>query len=217
MIPKIIHYCWFGDGELCPLSKKCMLTWEQMCPDYEVMRWDESNIDLDIPFIAENLEKKQWAFVSDYVRLQQLYLHGGIYLDTDVEIIKPVDDLLEHKCFLGEELPGRLNSAVLGAEPRHLFVKASLELIEHRYEESKPYLIAPEVCTKVVKNVPDEVTIFPVDYFYPYNPFSDEHSNRQLMFSHITENTYAIHHWAKSWRMPLYQRVFRKLGVMLTG
>lgn len=216
MIPKIFHYCWFGGNQLCDLSRKCMKSWEKICPDYEVMHWDESGIDLTDPFIAENIEKKQWAFVADYVRLQKLAEFGGIYLDTDMELVKSPDDLLHLPCFIGEEKPGRVNSAYLGAEPEHPFVTECLEFMVERFNSSRPYLIAPEVCSQVIGNHP-EVTVFPPEYFYPYNPYNDRADNHQLMFSDITENTYAIHHWAKSWSMPLHQKIFRKISQLATG
>ncbi|MDF1812409.1 MAG: glycosyltransferase [Verrucomicrobiales bacterium] len=214
MIPKTFHYCWFGGGELCDLSRRCMDTWSKVCPEYEVMHWDESGIDLTDPFIAENIEKKQWAFVADYVRLQKLWQHGGIYLDTDIELVKSPDTLLQHSCFIGEEMPGRVNSAVLGAEAGNPFVKECLDYMKERFEASKPYLIAPEVCSRVIRQHPD-VTVFGPEYFYPYNPYNNRPDNKQLMYSDITEHTYAIHHWAKSWSMPIHQKIFRKLGGLI--
>jgi len=95
LIPKVIHYCWFGRGEMNDTIKKCIASWEKNCPDYQIVRWDEDDFDVtQNAYVREAYEQKKWAFVSDYVRLYALYNHGGIYLDTDVEILKPLDDLL---------------------------------------------------------------------------------------------------------------------------
>ena len=88
MIPKIIHYCWFGGKELPELAKYCLASWEKYCPDYEIIRWDESNFDLnENSYVKEAYEHKKWAFITDYVRLKALYEIGGIYMDTDVELV----------------------------------------------------------------------------------------------------------------------------------
>ena len=97
-IPKVIHYCWFGKGEMPKIAKKCIKSWEKYCPDYEIICHNEDNFDLSQNrYMREAYEAKKWAFVSDFARLKIIYDHGGIYLDTDVELIKPIDDLLENK------------------------------------------------------------------------------------------------------------------------
>lgn len=96
MIPKIIHYCWFGGNSLPSDVLKCIKTWEKYCPDYEIKRWDESNFDVNShPFIKAAYESKAWAFVSDYARLKVVYENGGIYLDTDVELLKNLGFFIE--------------------------------------------------------------------------------------------------------------------------
>ncbi|MDF1739673.1 MAG: glycosyltransferase [Verrucomicrobiales bacterium] len=215
MIPKKLHYCWFGDRPLCQLSLDCMESWKEHCPDYEVMFWNENNIDLEDPFIAHHIEKKQWAFVSDYVRLQKLAEHGGVYLDTDFEVVRSLDPLLEEKCFLGEEKADRVNSGILGAEAGHPFPEQCLDFMRKRFESGQPYLIAPEVCTKVLTRFSGEINVFPPEFFYPYNPYSDVPGDQKLMFRNITDNTYAIHHWAKSWSMPLHLKVMRRVSKLV--
>lgn len=105
MIPKIIHYCWFGGNPLPELAVKCIESWKKYCPDYEIKRWDESNFDLNCcDYVKEAYQAKKWAFVSDYVRFKVLYDEGGLYFDTDVELIKSIDDILAHGPFMGVEI-----------------------------------------------------------------------------------------------------------------
>lgn len=105
MIPKIIHYCWFGGNPLPEMAVKCIESWKKYCPDYEIKRWDESNFDLNCcNYVKEACQAKKWAFVSDYVRFKVLYDEGGLYFDTDVELIKPIDDILERGPFMGVEV-----------------------------------------------------------------------------------------------------------------
>lgn len=105
MIPKIIHYCWFGGNPLPELAVKCIESWKKYCPDYEIKRWDESNFDLNCcDYVKEAYQAKKWAFVSDYARFKVLYDDGGLYFDTDVELIKPIDDILARGPFMGVEI-----------------------------------------------------------------------------------------------------------------
>jgi len=101
-IPKVIHYCWFGKGKMPKLAKKCIKSWKKYCPDYKIICHNEDNFDLtQNRYLNEAYKAGKWAFVSDYVRLKIIYDNGGIYLDTDVELIKPIDDLLLTKGFMG--------------------------------------------------------------------------------------------------------------------
>ena len=102
MIPKTIHYCWFGKKPLPPLAKKCIVSWKKFFPDYEIIEWNEDNFDVNqIPYTAEAYKHKKYAFVSDYARFKILYEHGGLYFDTDVEIIKPMNDIISQGNFMG--------------------------------------------------------------------------------------------------------------------
>ena len=115
MIPKMIHYCWFGGKPLPKDVLDCIKTWEKYCPDYEIKRWDESNFDVNShPFMKAAYEAKAWAFVSDYARLKVIYDNGGIYLDTDVELLKKPDFLLENQCYIGIQQPESLCTTGLG-------------------------------------------------------------------------------------------------------
>lgn len=121
MIPKVIHYCWFGYNPLPKDAQRCIKSWKKHCPDYEIIQWNESNFDISACplYVRQAYEAKKWAFVSDYVRLKLVYDHGGIYMDTDVEVIKSLDELLKHKVYFGFEDDGKhINTGLgFGAEP----------------------------------------------------------------------------------------------------
>lgn len=104
MIPKVIHYCWFGRSQLPNLAIKCIDSWKKYAPDYEIKEWNESNFNLDIcDYVSEAYNEKMWAFVSDYARFWILHNEGGVYFDTDVELVKPIDDILKKGAFFGLE------------------------------------------------------------------------------------------------------------------
>ena len=112
MIPKIIHYCWFGPNPKSELYKMCLKSWKTFCPDYTIKEWNESNTKkYQNKFYRDAYRKKKYAFVSDCIRVQVLYEFGGIYLDTDMLIIKPIDELLKYYYIVGEEVPKRINFA----------------------------------------------------------------------------------------------------------
>lgn len=131
MIPKIIHYCWFGNKEMPRLAKKCLKSWKKYCPDYEIKLWNESNFDLNVnQYVREAYEAKKWAFITDYARLYIVYHYGGIYLDTDVELIKSLDSLLENEAFFGiEATPNKCIATGLGfgAEKENIMVKEIMD------------------------------------------------------------------------------------------
>ena len=103
-IPKKIHYCWFGGNPKPELALKCLKSWRKYCPDYEIIEWNESNFDINAnQYCRDAYKEKKWAFVTDYARLAILHEHGGVYFDTDVELIRPIDKLLEHPAFMGIE------------------------------------------------------------------------------------------------------------------
>ena len=109
MIPKVIHYCWFGKKPLPPLAVNCIDSWKKFCPDYEIIEWNEKNFDINSnTYVREAYENKKWAFVSDYVQLYALYNYGGIYMDTDVQVLKPLDAFLNDQAFSGFEAYDRV-------------------------------------------------------------------------------------------------------------
>jgi len=215
MIPKTIHYCWFGGSELPELCKRCVSSWENNLADYEIKLWDESSLPSGVPFLSDMLKQKKWAFVSDYMRLYALYHEGGIYFDTDIEVISNFDDLLDCSCFLGEESNGRATTGVIAAEAGHPYIKACMDLMEERHRRNLEYLIAPEIACLGLKGYENEVVVYPPEYFYPYNPYDASKSTSVLMFSDITRHTKAIHHWNHGWKLGLVERVVRTLKKVL--
>ena len=139
MIPKIIHYCWFGRNPLPESAQKCIASWKKFLPDYEIKEWNEDNFDVNIiPYTKEAYEAKKYAFVSDYARFWILYKYGGLYFDTDVEVIKPMDDIIERGPFMGIEVPA--NNAGTpkvaprprpGGKPRPRPVQKSIRFVCH--------------------------------------------------------------------------------------
>ncbi|MCR5050869.1 MAG: glycosyl transferase [Paludibacteraceae bacterium] len=219
MIPKIIHYIWFGGNPLTPLAEDCLKSWKQHMPEWEYMRWDESNFDIsEAPkYVRQAYETRKYAFVSDYVRLWALEQYGGIYLDTDVKVLKSYEPLLDDIAFIGVEeskahLPG---TCVIGCEPHCIWVKDMLSLYENA-EFVKPDGKL-DLTTNVERmgmsmitaglNQPNEDTNKPwkfIQYIpkwglrvYPHDYFSPITSTRVMR---KTKNTYSIHYFAESWR-----------------
>lgn len=127
-IPKIIHYCWFGGGAISPENRKCMESWKKYCPDYKIIEWNDQNFDISTNRYAQQAyEAKKYAFVSDYVRLAVLYEYGGIYLDTDVELVRPLDELLELPGFMGFQTNNEVATGLgFGARKGNSVVQALL-------------------------------------------------------------------------------------------
>lgn len=210
MIPKTIHYCWFGRGELTPLAKKCIASWRQFFPGYEIKEWNEDNFDVNIIlYTADAYKAGKYAFVSDYARFWVLYHFGGVYFDTDVEVIRPMDDVLEKGAFMGFELLGAKPAIApglgLAAEPGMNIYSSIL----NRYEQMSffsangdinSYTMIPMV-TDLLREMGlagngtieriAGVDIYPPDWF---NPFDDATGRLRK-----TENTRTIHWFAKSW------------------
>lgn len=208
MIPKIIHYCWFGGNPLPVSIKRYIETWKKYCPDFEIKEWNENNFDVtQNEYCKEAFENGKWAFVSDYVRLSVLYRYGGIYLDTDVEILKNLESLLENKFFMGMESEHNISTAVIGAEKRCYLIKSLLSIYDniHFIDKRKNIdyttnvdrisrFMEKEYKIKLKNNFfvfENKCIIYPVDYFCAKNIFSNK------IF--ITKNTYAIHHFSGSW------------------
>ena len=239
MIPKKLHYCWFGGKPLNEMGVKCLESWKKHFPNYEIIEWNETNFDFNsCQYAKEAYETQKWAFVSDYVRFVVLYEQGGVYFDTDVEVIKSFDDVLEKGGFMGCEnkiTQPRDKLAVapglgLAVEAGHPFIKeliddyrrstfkkedGSLDLttiVDRTTELLKKYGLEDKNEIQTVAGI----TIYPVDYFCPI-----EMSTHRLI---ITENTRSIHHYAASWvdkksrtRGKIYRFIRRFFGKKVAG
>lgn len=212
MIPKIIHYCWFGNNKKSTLILECIDSWKKFLPDYEIKEWNESNTDLKNSFVNVAYKLKKWAFVSDYVRLVKVYEYGGIYLDTDMLIIKNLDFFLKDKCFFGAENSNFFNCAIFGANSKNEFLKKCIDYYDNLLildDFNFNTVIIPDVITKIFisehnfnhnfVNIVElnEIVIYPQDYFYPL-PFNKIDYQKKFK-KYLTENSYAVHLWSASW------------------
>ena len=207
MIPKIVHYCWFGDQEYNPLIKACMETWKAHLTDWEFILWNENNSPLNNKFVQEALKSKKYAFVADYVRCHALYEYGGVYLDTDMEVVKDLSSLLDCNFFAGFEDKQNqwVSCGVIGTIPENEIIK---RLLEHYSSKNFDFEPIPKVLTKILCNFDDEnIILLDSNVFYPYNPFDSTQKVKQLMYKNITNETLAIHHWNYSWKPSLIERI----------
>ena len=219
MIPKTIHYIWLGGNPLPEIAKKCMASWEKFCPDYEIKKWDESNLDIDkFKFVRQAYDAKKWAYASDALRFDILNTCGGIYLDIDVEFIKPLDEsFLKNKAFFAfEKVDSIAPGLIFGAEKGVKEVEELLDIYKNLSfldENGKPILKTvciistnyfKEMGLKTDNTIQDinGVAFYPTDYFCPKS-LSDGKIR-------LTTNTYSIHHYLASW-VPLRKRVKAKI------
>lgn len=212
MIPKIIHYCWFGNSKKPKKVLKIIDSWKKKLPDYSFKEWNESNFDVNSNlFTKEAYSAKKYAFVSDFVRLYALYEFGGIYLDTDVEILKKFDNYLVFNCFVSSESKKSLCTAVIGAEKGSEIIHEFLKLYVNKtfYVDNKAdckpnseilfeflsskYLL-PEIDINKQYSL-DKIIIFPISFFC-----AKDFKTYDLL---VDSNTIAIHHLDASWYNPL--------------
>lgn len=228
MIPKVIHYCWFGRGQMPAMAERCIGSWKQFLPDYELRLWNEDSFDIQsVPYVKEAYEARKFAFVTDYVRLYAIYTHGGIYMDTDVEVLKPLDDLLHLPAFSGFESDREIPTGIMAGEEHNPWAQEQLRYYEDRHFRrpdgsfdltTNVEIISASMSTngfrlrngyQVYKNW---IHIFPRDYFCPKS-----RSGRIT----LTPNTYCIHHFEGSWqpmRLKIKKYIFQKLiGPALTN
>ncbi len=207
LIPKVIHYCWFGQKEIPDFLKRCMDSWAEKCPDYEIKRWDENNFDVSkYLFTKQAYEKGKYGFVSDVARLDILYRHGGIYMDTDVRLLKSLDGLLFKKGFVGTERWGNVNSGGgIGAVAGHPMIKemldyragfsfvhddGTLNIETNGLYETIPFLKRGYRVDNTLQIIND-MTVYPASVFHPYDYMSCE--------ERIAENTVSIHYFYGGW------------------
>lgn len=206
MIPKIIHYCWFGNGEKNELIQKCIESWKRVCPDYKIVEWNESNFDVNcITYTKIAYKEKKYAHVTDYARLKIIYENGGIYLDTDVELIASPDCLLNDCAFFALQNAGEVATGLgFGAVKGTTVLKELMKSYEKKiYNDGEKILT--ETCVDTDSKVFDrlgmkkenknqalgDIKIYSSDYFNPKNFETDA--------IHITKNTIGIHHYNMSW------------------
>ena len=200
MISKKIHYCWFGKHEMPTLNQACFNTWKEYLSDYEFVRWDETNYPKN-EFTDYHLREKNWAFVSDYVRLYALYTEGGIYLDTDFEVLKSFDSLLDNSAFVAWESDEHINNAIAGSVKGNNFFNDCMEYMIKQFEKKEEYQTSPTITTYVLRSGEYDMKVYDKELFYPYNPYDRSRAINVLMYNMISDSTYAIHHWAKSWHI----------------
>lgn len=205
MIPKVIHYCWFGGNPLPKQAKMCIDSWKRYCPDYKIKEWNESNFDVNCcDYVRQAYEDKMWAFVADYARFWILYHEGGLYFDTDVELIKPIEEIVIRGAFMGCEAGNKCAPGLgLGANPGLGLYKEILNYYETNQfvKDDVRNNTVVTITTNILKEHGflgnnqiekiDDIYIYPPKYFCPINYWTGEMV--------ITEHTISIHHYSASW------------------
>lgn len=226
MIEKKIHYCWFGGKKKPKLVKKCINSWKKYCPNCEIIEWNETNFDLNYNiYVKEAYENKKWAFVSDVVRLYALYNYGGIYMDTDVEVIKPLDEFFDNNGFTGFESKNNMITGIMGCKKNNKLFKELLDYYDNRHFIKEDGTFDLSTNTVIITNIllkkgykrnnkyqkKNNLTLYPTDYFCPID-FETKKMNK-------TKNTATIHWFNGSWipkkqkmKMKIYYIVSKILG-----
>lgn len=217
MIPKKIHYCWFGRGKLPPLVKKCIASWKKYCPDYEIIEWNEDNFDIKAnAYVKEAYENRKYAFVTDYVRLYVMYTYGGIYMDTDVEVLRPLDEFLSNRAFSGFESEMQIPTGIMASEKGLLLFKKLLDYYENRHfadtDGNMDLTTNVHIITSMLSErgfepngkfqVVEGLALYPKDVFCPLDDATG--------IIHSSTNTATIHWFRKSW-IPAKQRLRSKI------
>lgn len=207
MIPKIIHYCWFGRGKMPELALRCIDSWRLYLPDYKLVLWNEDNFDINSnKYVKEAYVARKFAFVTDYVRLYAMCEYGGIYMDTDVEVLKSLDSFLFHKAFSGFEDVDSIPTGIMASEKGGTWVKMQLEHYKDKcfVLPDGTYDMTTNVATitslmvdngfildNTLQDFRGIITIYPKDYFCPKSYKTGEIIK--------TDRTHTIHHFAGSW------------------
>ncbi|WP_062542109.1 glycosyltransferase [Rufibacter tibetensis] len=216
MIPKIFHYCWFGGQELPEEYQDYINGWKSFHPDWELKKWDETNSPMELPYIMNAQRLGNYANISNLVRFYALKEFGGIYLDTDIKVIKSLEGLLSSECFLGFESNNTetgeywLNNAVLGSVPNHKFVNQCINELQRQFDGSeKANLSAPVLVTNVLKEawglqdygcqILNGIHLYPVEFFYPIRGFESYKAKMDVTDEILYPNAYTIHCWGRAW------------------
>lgn len=218
MIPKIIHYCWLSNDPIPEELQRYMQTWKEKLPDYEFMLWNFERFDINSSiWVKQAFEAKKYAFACDYIRLYAVYNYGGIYMDMDVEVIKPFDDLLKGDYILGKESEESVEAGIFGAVPKANWIKKCLEYYENKhftldnttYDETPlPYTMY-NILSKEIEH--GHLKLLPTDYLT-----AKSWKNGKI---HVTSNTYTIHHFAASWisnKQKAFEKIARIAGPQIT-
>lgn len=224
MIPKKIHYCWFGRGEKPKLAQKCIASWRKYMPDYEIIEWNEDNFDVNRnAYTKMCYEQKKYAFLTDYLRLVIVEEQGGIYFDTDVEALRSFDDLLVHPAFAGFENDMHIATGLgFGAEPHNPVIQQMLKEYDQLLDGQQGTIGCPILNTEALlkfglirngeKQDLGQIVAYPEDYFNPMNSATGVITR--------TPNTYSIHRYSMSWlpkhkiiRSKITQRFHRVFGI----
>ncbi|MGI6248155.1 MAG: glycosyltransferase family 32 protein [Acutalibacteraceae bacterium] len=226
IIPKVIHFCWFGGGQKPEIVKRCMASWAKRLPDYELMEWNESNFNIDLfDFTRQAYNDKNYAFVSDAARAFVLNEFGGIYLDTDVEVFKNFDDLLDEEFFAGFEQGGYIGTCVMGAQKNAAILKEYLDYYSSlsywqpdgkKHKDTNVVLLTKLLEEKGIKKDDslqrvEGITVFPRTYFSPYDYINGE--------NFISSDSYCVHHFAKLWlpRRVRLKAAIKKIVIKIVG
>ncbi len=217
MIPKVIHYCWFGRNPLPPLAQRCIESWRKYCPDYEIKEWNEDNFPMDFnDYVREAYEAKKWAFITDVVRLYAMVTEGGIYMDTDVEVIKPLDSLLQYEAVSGFESPTQIPTGLMACRDGFPLFKELLDeyngihfrRADGTLDTTTNVKRITATCLKYGLQLNNQLqtvngfTLLPKDYLCP-----KDYATKKVR---LTANTLCIHHFDGSWETPK-QRYYNSL------
>lgn len=238
MIPKIIHYCWLSDDPYPPLINYCLKSWKKILSDYEIICWDRKRFNIaSVPWVDEAYHMKKYAFSADYIRFHALYYYGGIYLDSDVEMLKTFNDLLYNKSFIGyENVSGLLEPAIIGAEKELPWCKKMMDFYANKHFSSSTIQIAPAIINELFisefldfpespVNTPTLINnggilLCPPEYFSPIVDDKDKNYNKHDKDSvsnfRKNPNIYCIHRFNGSWVSPsrkfFYDLVDKTIG-----
>lgn len=224
MIPRKIHYIWLGgESNLTAMSARCIATWKKYLTEFELVFWNEQNIKdhfdtASLLFPQRMISRKKYAFAADYIRCLVLEKYGGVYLDTDIEVLRDLSPLLHYPAFLGLEDINRPGCGILGAAAKTPFITE----LKNAVKQAGGMVEIPRLAWQILsagENITMDysepafihsVCVFPERYFYPYNPYKNN-KLKQLLYSDVTPDTFVIHHWEKSWKLSFTERVMKRI------